>query len=596
VVTGRLASVCCAALALALLAPQGAAAHAVLESTSPARGAQLERAPARVVFRFDESVEVAFGALRVYDGKGERVDRGAAEHPGGRGDEVAVALRGGLGDGTYTATYRVISADSHPVSGGYVFTVGRGGAPAQSLDQLLDKGGTGTATEVGFGIVRGLSYVALALGIGGVAFVAAVWRPALRTVAGAGDEWRRASEAFAGRVRALVLGSALLGAAMSALGIAFQGAVASGTSLWQALDPTVIGDVLDTHFGTIWGLRLVVWLAVGGLVALPAARLRAPVLRPASLGATGLAPARPAAPSSIAALALLLGFLCLTPALAGHAWTLDPRWLLVPANFLHVACMCLWVGGVGVLLLALPAATRALEGKERTWLLAATVGRFSTIALFAVAGLIAGGVVQAIVELDSLSDLVDTAFGRAILIKIGLLLALVGLGAWNRQRARPRLESLAQAGETPGATGMQLRRSLRAEIALMATVLAVTAALVSYAPPTGATGPFSASETLGPARMALTVDPAHTGPNEIHLYLFDRRTGRQYARVKEMTVTARLPDHGIGPLPLRARKAGPGHYVIRRADFAPAGDWHLEVAARLSAFDLYTSHAEVPIK
>jgi copper transport protein len=415
-------------------------------------------------------------------------------------------------------------------------------------------------------------------------------------VAGAGDEWRRASEAFAGRVRALVLGSALVGAAMSALGIAFQGAVAGGTSLWQAADPTVIGDVLDTHFGTVWGLRLVAWLAVGGLLALPAARLHVPVLRPASLGATGLAPARPAAPVSIAVLAALLGFLCLTPALAGHAWTLDPRWLLVPANFLHVVCMSVWVGGVAVLLLALPAATRALEGGERTWLLAATVSRFSMIALFAVAGLIAGGVVQAIVELDSLSDLLDTAFGRAILIKIGLLLALVALGAWNRQRARPRLESLAQAGQTPGSTGVELRRSLRTEIALMATVLAVTAALVSYAPPTGATGPFSASETLGPARMELTVDPARTGANEIHIYLFDRRTGRQYARVKEMTVSARLPDRGIGPLPLHTNKTGPGHYVIRRADLAPAGDWRLEITARVSAFDAYTSRVEVPIR
>lgn len=148
-----------------------------------------------------------------------------------------------------------------------------------------------------------------------------------------------------------------LGAVMSALGIVFQGAVASGTSLWQALDATVVGDVLGTRFGTVWALRLIAWLALGGVLAVPFLRLRATVLRPASLGATGLVPSRTATPVGLAALVVLLAFLCLTPALAGHASTLSPGWLLVPANLLHVVSMAVWVGGVAMLLVALPAAT-----------------------------------------------------------------------------------------------------------------------------------------------------------------------------------------------------------------------------------------------
>jgi copper transport protein len=96
--------------------------------------------------------------------------------------------------------------------------------------------------------------------------------------------------------------------------------------------------------------------------------------------------------------------------------------------------------------------------------------------------------------------------------------------------------------------------------------------------------------------MELTVDPARAGRNQIHLYLFDRRTGRQYDRVKELTVSARLPDRSIGPLPFEAEKAGPGHYVIRRAGIAPPGDWRLDVSARVSAFDAYDAHLEVPIR
>ncbi len=554
-VTSRL-RIAVLSLLIVLAMPQAAFAHAVLEGSSPGRGAQLQRAPEQVTLRFGESVEAAFGAVQVYDQQGKRVDRGGTGHPSGHGNEVEVGLRGGLGDGTYTATYRVVSADSHPVSGGFTFTVGKGGAPAETVDQLIDAGDAGPVTKVGFGIVRALAYVALALAAGGIVFVAAVWHPALRARAGADQSWRRASEAFARRVQQLTLGAVALGIVTSALGIVFQGAVAGGTAFWQALDPAVVDDVLETHFGTVWGLRLLAWLAVGCLLAVPATRLRVPVLRPASLGATGLAPSPTAPRASAATLALLLAFLCLTPALAGHAATTDPTWLLVPANALHVVCMAVWVGGVASLLTALPTATRPLDPLARTGLLTEAVVRFSTLALAAVAGLVASGTLQAIVQLEAFSDLLDTAFGRAILIKIGLLACLIALGAWNRQRVRPRLSALDAAGEPPGRAGVELRRSLRAEAVLMVAVLGVTAALVSYAPATGASGPFSTSETLGPARVELTVDPARAGANELHLYLFDRRSGRQYERVKELTLTARLPERRIGPLTLNAEPAG----------------------------------------
>jgi copper transport protein len=590
------AGVAAIAMVGALVLPSTAGAHAALDGSTPGRGEQVARAPEQVVLRFNEPVEVAFGAVRVYDARGSRVDRGSTHHPGRRGDAVAVGLRGGLGDGIYTATYRVVSADSHPIAGGFTFTVGAGGeAPVASVDDLIDAGEAGPVTEGAFGAVRVLAYVAIALAVGGFAFVALVWRPAMQAVAGAGAGWLEASEAFAGRSRRVGLVAAGIGVATSALGIVLQGATAGATGFWSALDPAVVRDVLDTRFGGVWGLRLLAWVLLGTLVALPAARLRAPELRPASLGATGVAlgGVRRLAAALAAA---LLGFLCLTPALAGHASTLDPSALLVPANALHVTAMAVWVGGIAMLLLALPAATRRLEPVDRSRLLAAAVARFSTVALVAVAALVAGGVAQAIPALDSLGDLLDTAFGRALLAKIVVLLALLGLGAWNRQRARPRLAALSAGGAPPGRTGVLLRRTLRAEAALMVAVLGVTAALVAYAPPSSLTGPFSASESLGPARMELTVDPARPGRNEVHLYLFRRSDGSQYDRVKQLDLRASLPDKDIGPLDLNAEKAGPGHYVVRRADITPGGDWTLEVSARVSEFDQYRRRVEVPIE
>ena len=131
----------------------------------------------------------------------------------------------------------------------------------------------------------------------------------------------------------------------------------------------------------------------------------------------------------------------------------------------------------------------------------------------------------------------------------------------------------------------------------MIAVLGVTAALVSYPPPAStAGGPFAKDVDIGPARMELTVDPARPGLNEVHMYLFDRKSGAQYDRVKEMRVSAALPDKQIGPLHLRVQKAGPGHYVVRRAEIAPAGDWTLAFDARVSKFDAYSAKVEVQVK
>ena len=127
-------------------------------------------------------------------------------------------------------------------------------------------------------------------------------------------------------------------------------------------------------------------------------------------------------------------------------------------------------------------------------------------------------------------------------------------------------------------------------------MLAATAVLAATAPPAGSQGPFSASAELGPANLELTVDPARPGANQIHLYLFDSVTGAQFEQAKEVRVTAAMPDAGITGLGQDVRPSGPGHYVVRRADLAIAGDWRLEVAIRVSAFDQYTTEIEVPLE
>ena len=157
---------------------------------------------------------------------------------------------------------------------------------------------------------------------------------------------------------------------------------------------------------------------------------------------------------------------------------------------------------------------------------------------------------------------------------------------------------MAAARAAPGDAGHLLRRTLRAEVALVLVVLGVTAALVSYPPPDSlAGGPFSGSTALGPLRLEATVDPARVGANEMHLYLLERSDGAPFDGTKELTRHARAARAGTSARSTaRAREAGPGHYVVDTVALVPGGDWRLRVASRVSEFDQYEATLKVPVR
>lgn len=554
-----------------------ASAHAVLESSNPARGAQLEDAPRHVAFTFNEPVEATLGAVRVFDTSGNQVQSDDLERPGGNAETIGAGLPGDLPDGLYTATYHVISADSHQISGGITFTVGRPDGTGQAfvqgktISELLAESETGQVTEVGFWFVRWLGYLAIALAIGAMVWMLFVLRLGEELAVGSG-------EGAVASFRRLVLPVAAMGLLASLLAIAFQGAVGAGTSFWGAFGSGIPGEVIHTRFGTMMLVRAGAWALILGLVVFAAPRFRR--LGPVSI--LGLA--------SAAALAV-------TPALAGHASTRDPGWLLVPSDMVHVAAMSVWAGGLAAMLWILPSATRRLkEPIARTELLTTTTQRFSGIALVMVALIAVSGSVQAIVDVGSFDDLLTTQFGRAVTLKIVLFAVLIVIGAVNRERVVPALVRRLDESKSPGEPGNRLRRMLRLEVLLVVAVLGVTALLVSYPPPDAIqSGPQSGSVQVGENRLEYTLDPARVGSNEAHIYLFNDRTGAPVP-VISMEVSFSLPSKDIAPIDAVARRAGPGHFVVPAAMLGVKGDWLADVAIRLSRFDEPIAEFEVEVR
>lgn len=107
-------------VSLALVPTMPAQAHAQLLVSTPAAGSVVYKWPSTVTITFDDDLIVFEDAnqLVVTDSKKRRVDSGVTVVTGA---SLSVSLKKTKRFGKYTVTYRVISADGHPVSQSYPF-------------------------------------------------------------------------------------------------------------------------------------------------------------------------------------------------------------------------------------------------------------------------------------------------------------------------------------------------------------------------------------------------------------------------------------------------------------------------------------------
>jgi copper transport protein len=532
----------------ALVATQGAAAHANVRSTSPPNEAVVQRTPARVVVRFDEAIETSLGSVRVLDASGRRVDSGDITRP--TASSVAVAIGRTLPRGSYTVAWRVISADTHPVHGAFVFSVGAASADADAVAaKVLASQSTPRSISVSFGLVRLIGFVLMLAIAGGALALVVVLRDA-------SDRVRRL-------LWLVLAGAGALLVPVCAAGIVFQGASAGGFGLTQSLRWTVVSSVVDSRFGVWWTVRAVAGAAIV-LTALAARRIQL---------------------AEFATLAL--GFLLLVTASASAHARVDGTFTLV-ADVVHLLAAAAWTGGLAAVVAAL-----VLAGPDRWPLAAKAVPRFSTVAVGAVVALVIAGVFGGYQEVRAWRGLWETTYGQLLLAKVGLLVPLLALGAYNNRFAVPRLRREI-------ASIVEQRRFLRmavAELVLFVGVLGVTAALVAEPPARASvapSGPVERQAELGPFQLNLVVDPAKPGPNAIHIYLL--RASGQPASVAEASVQASLPSAGVGPLRLKAFSGGPGHFIVSRAQLPIAGSWQLKIIVRRGEFDEWEVSLPIPIE
>ena len=563
-----------------------ASAHAELESTNPESGARVATEPSDVTLHFSEGVSVGAGYARVLDSHNARADAGA---PSVDGDVLTIPLRSDLADGGYLVTYRVISADSHPVAGSFSFVVGNGkllGADAASQGSATDPG-----VSAALPVARWIGFAGISLALGLPVFLLVCW-PA---------GWTSA------RLRRLTVwgaGAVAVGAVASFL---VQGPYAAGSGLGSVFDSALLEATAASGFGLVTIVRAVLALAF--------------------LVVVGRAWREPSPPAWFAPVAGVLGLgLVVTTAAVGHPVAGPWPGLALPVTVVHVAAMAVWMGGltgllVGVLRPGVPAGD-----------LGVALPRYSRIAFSSVIALVVTGIVQAVREVGSPAALVSTEYGWLLVAKllvVAVILAAAGVSrVWVQQhlgvqRPRPgggrrvtahafaaeagsdvedpvvdervKVQAVAAADQLPS-----FRRSVLVELLLALVVLGITSVLVGSPPaestlaqPVDVTLPLQGGSGSS-GSVQVSVDPARPGANTLHVYLFD--ANGQLTQPAQISVTLADPEQQIGPMDVALQPAGPGHYIDEAMVIPSAGTWTLAVNVRVDEFTARTASTKFSVR
>ncbi|GAA2504128.1 copper resistance CopC/CopD family protein [Streptomyces longisporus] len=534
-----------------LLAGAGpASAHAALTGSDPAQGVVVDKAPSQVTLTFSEKVATSDDSLRVLDPKGKRVDTGKPSNVSGT--SYAVPLHSGLSDGTYTVSWQVVSADSHPVAGAFTFSIG---APSTTTVSVTDRTVGGGAVGWLYGFGRYVSYAGFIVLVGGAAFVLACWR--------------RGSGVRA--LQRLVVSGWLALTSATLLLLLLRGSYTSSGKVGAIFDLSLLGQVLQTKSGAALISRLLLLAAAALFIAVlfGAYARPSPTTTPNDDASRRLPDSRDAEEKRDLTFGLAIGGsvvaagLAASWAMAEHASTGLQPGVAMPVDVVHLLAVAAWLGGLCALLVALYRSDTPIE--------AAAVRRFSRVAFGSVLALVATGIYQSWRQLGSWSAFTDTAYGQLLLVKIGLVALLVGIAGisrrWTARLAdtavlQPSEEAVEQDTTSEG-DDLDVKEPAAARAgAGSAKTATASADSAAGAGPRAARGSTAAGGTASTTDSEEPDEPGTADESRASGAPADSERAAQLARQQAAMATARQK---------RQRDADPDRFGLRRSVLAEAG-------------------------
>jgi copper transport protein len=518
-------------LLLAALVPEAEAfAHASLIRSEPTDRAVVAQAPSILVLTFNEPVSPLVVRLVRPTGEAPELKDVVANDA-----RLTIPLPEGLTVGTYLLSWRVISADGHPVGGALTFSVGQRSASPSSSEFDLDY-------RLRWAILAAklMLYVGLCVGIGGTFYAAWI-----------------AIEPQSLRTRTLIATTLTCGFLAAVMSVGLQGIDALGLPLSEVKRPRVWASGLVTSYG----LSAVI-AAAALIIGLVTLRTSAKYGRLFSL------------------LALLGAGAAL--AASGHASAAEPQFLTRPAVFAHVVAVAFWIGALVPLAVAMGLPP----------LRAAELMRFSRAIPIALVVMVASGIILAVIQVRSLDALWTTAYGLVLSAKLCAVLVLLALAAVNRYALTPRVV------EGDGTAARRLAGSSVAEVLIALVVLGLVASW-RFTPPARALLAAAETGVhlhihADRAMADVTIEPERTGGRHITVMVLDGQFGPLAA--KEVTLVLVKPAAGIEPLRLAAKHVDGATWRVDGVSIPVHGRWTVRVEILVSDFEKVAieDHIDLP--
>ena len=421
--------------ALAMLESPGSieahapALHASLRSSEPRDGAVLQVPPERIRLVFSEPLEPAMSALTWASAPPSAPPLASSVDP--RDRHSLVASPGGLPAGTYTIAWRVVSTDGHRVDGRISFRIVAAARDSTPLQLSVQP--------------------------------PSAPHPSIDSSAAAPKHEHDTRAQRSVRILRACAVTALLALAGLCVMIAIL-PLSGPRPISLATMLGVLATILLASYTVAWSLGVAGGPGVAPVDAVMTATSTTPgaleVARVAwallALGAIGLA-RRPGLAALFAATGALI------TGASGHSAVTLPYWS-IPLKAIHLLAVATWLGGLLWIVTAERHGDRYLQGTRRV----------SSLSLLAVLAVLATGIAQSAIFLPSVTALYDSSYGQLLLLKVAGLFVLVLFGAFHR-RIVPRMDTTMAR--------RRLRRSVRAEIAVMLIVSALGGLLATIALP-----------------------------------------------------------------------------------------------------------------
>lgn len=519
-----------------LFVPISTSAHAYIIKSTPMENETLAHSPSLVSLEFSEAIQSKFDSLTVVNSLGQRVDVSEASIDKKNPNTLEAKVQTALPNGAYTISWKVLSADGHPVQGTIPFRIGTG-ADAHNMQGYVN----GYIPQADMIIERGLLYAGFSLYLGVMLFYLVLYKES-----GLSNKMQSRSK--------MLIWISLLAISFSLVwNLPLQAKIYANVPWSKAFNISLWKEALGIPlFGSVWiaQMILIVILTVATYLAMKYGKL--------SSSKAWWMPV------------LLVVVLLVTKALNGHAISSKYREITIVMDILHLFAASLWIGGVMAIAFILPAGNKNKKDWSLYW---DAIQRFSPWAMTAVTIILFTGVFSSTLYIPNLRSLYQTVYGQILVAKIVLFIIMGIFGLIHFVKGKLRKEK-------------GIRPTAGIEFGMGIAVMIMAAILTNVAtPPLPEPVPLNETKQVSNGyKITLHVNPNAVGVNTFDIDIKDK-SDQPVTNIQQLTVTAYSLDMEMGRNTFKVPMVSPGTFQAKGMQLNMEGNWNITIHGLTTSLD-----------